>query len=130
MKSTFTKEEEQYIAESYDKIPYQEMATKLGRNYNSVRGVARRMGVVVPRHISGKYKPGGLKACYVNESFFTVPNPLNCYWAGFIAADGSITCRSDFDKSLFFKLSTKDLKHLETFKEQIEHKGNLHFKNQ
>lgn len=53
----------------------------------------------------------------VNENFFSEPNLLNSYWAGFIAADGSI---QDKNNKLCIELSLKELYHLENFKKHIE----------
>jgi len=52
-----------------------------------------------------------LRKFNINDSFFKYLSPLNCYWAGFIAADGCI-----INNKLILALSTKDLNHLEKFK--------------
>jgi len=44
-----------------------------------------------------------------NHDFFTVPNKLNSYWAGFIAADGCVTGKH----TLAIGLSEKDKEHLQ-----------------
>jgi hypothetical protein len=51
----------------------------------------------------------------VKEDFFSIPNLLNCYWAGFLAADG---CKPK-KFSVTLALSVKDLTHLERFKFDI-----------
>lgn len=56
-----------------------------------------------------------------NEKYFLKPNTENCYWAGFIAADGSITK----DNSLSITLSIKDIDHLKTFKNKIKYTGEI-----
>lgn len=88
-----------------------------------------KIGIRKTRKEMGRSSFSGRKACYVNENFFKTPNFLNSYWAGFIAADGCITSKNDFNKRLFFKLSTKDLGHLKTFKDQIQHDGTLFIRN-
>lgn len=45
-----------------------------------------------------------------NHNFFKNKNPLNCYWAGFIAADGNISSKGS---TLKIALSAKDAEHLE-----------------
>lgn len=45
-----------------------------------------------------------------NHNFFKNKNPLNSYWAGFIAADGSISSKGN---ELKIALSAKDAGHLE-----------------
>lgn len=57
---------------------------------------------------------------FCNDSFFAIPNPINSYWAGFIAADGSIDKR---DSRLAIELGIKDEIILQTFKTQIEYTG-------
>jgi hypothetical protein len=52
-----------------------------------------------------------------DENFFSVPNILNSYWAGFIAADGCI--RGYHDHYLSLGLSKKDISHLEKFKRDL-----------
>lgn len=56
-----------------------------------------------------------------NEKYFSKPNIENCYWAGFIAADGCITK----DNSLSITLSIKDIDHLKTFKNKIKYTGKI-----
>jgi hypothetical protein len=47
-----------------------------------------------------------------DHTFFTTPNEINSYWAGFIAADGSISKRGN---ALRITLSAKDKEHLQKF---------------
>lgn len=49
-----------------------------------------------------------------NENFFEKENEFSYYWAGFLAADGSVN-----KKSLYLQLAEKDLDHLNKFKEII-----------
>jgi len=46
------------------------------------------------------------------HNFFHTPNKLNSYWAGFIAADGSVSSRGN---CLTISLAAKDKTHLEKF---------------
>lgn len=62
-----------------------------------------------------------------NSSFFSSPNIRNCYWAGFIAADGYI--RKD-GKTLEISIHEKDRCLLEAFKTDLQYEGLLkHRKN-
>ncbi|MEK6883017.1 MAG: hypothetical protein AABY22_25560 [Nanoarchaeota archaeon] len=63
----------------------------------------------------------------INENFFEIPNLLNSYWAGFIAADGNIRKNG---KILKIKLSVKDLERLEKFKEDTRFEGNIGYYKQ
>lgn len=47
-----------------------------------------------------------------NHTFFTTPNKINSYWAGFIAADGNISKKGN---TLTLSLSAKDKQHLQKF---------------
>lgn len=79
-----------------------------------------------------KYAPGknpnshkkGRRKYNVNDSFFSEPNILNSYYAGFIAADGCIRSRqSEESKYLTFGLSIKDKEWIERFVKDIEFTG-------
>lgn len=56
----------------------------------------------------------------VDDFFFNIPNELNSYYAGFIAADGNIRSRNSEKRTLGIGLSSKDSKWLKTFKEKIK----------
>ena len=53
-----------------------------------------------------------------NEDYFTDPNLVNSYWAGFIAADGSVAKVRDTGR-LTIKLSSRDKSHLEKIQKEI-----------
>lgn len=57
-----------------------------------------------------------------NDLFFNNLNPISCYWAGFIAADGNI---SDLQNRLTIKLKSTDYTHLEKFKLDINFNGKI-----
>lgn len=59
----------------------------------------------------------------LNEDYFSVPNLENCYWAGFIAADGNIEKNH---RSLKVSLSIKDLEHLSKFKQSLAYTGPMY----
>ena len=54
---------------------------------------------------------------YSNELFFNKLNPVSAYWAGFIAADGTLIFK---DKGISIGLNNKDKDHLLKFKEAIQ----------
>ena len=56
----------------------------------------------------------------VNHNYFSEMSDESVYWAGFIAADGSL---SDKENRLTIELSTRDINHLEKFKKHICHTG-------
>lgn len=55
----------------------------------------------------------------VNDCFFSKPNVINSYYAGFIAADGYICGRKSEQRTLKIELSTKDKEWLYKFKENV-----------
>lgn len=57
----------------------------------------------------------------VNDNFFKELTLLNCYYGGFLAADGNV-----FNHKLTIGLSSKDDKWMEDFKKSIEFEGELH----
>lgn len=59
-----------------------------------------------------------------NEKFFHIPNILNSYWSGFIAADGCIYKTKNQDCLQLF-ISYKDVDHLYRFKECIKYSGDI-----
>ncbi len=72
-----------------------------------------------------EYKlPSRRNTLWFNHDFFKDLNLLNCYWAGFIAADGCIyKSKKSNSICLAIQLSTKDLNHLERFKDDINWNG-------
>lgn len=83
------------------------------RTYNAIRLRARKIKA------RSKLRGGGMvRRCLVIDNFFSVPNPTNCYWAGFIAADGSIG--SGYRRrQLAIALKITDREHLEAFRDAI-----------
>lgn len=66
----------------------------------------------------------------VDLDFFSRDTEESFYWAGFIAADGNVQIKKDKKGNiqgyeLRIKLSIKDLKHLEKFKEQIQSEAQI-----
>ena len=57
-----------------------------------------------------------------NLEFFKTPNELNCYWAGFIAADGNIQPSRN---TVCIMLAAKDKCHLERFSNDIRYTGSV-----
>jgi hypothetical protein len=59
----------------------------------------------------------------VNNFYFSKYNKENCYWAGFILADGYI--RTNKRYTLEIKLQKQDVDHLNKFKKTIEYEGTV-----
>lgn len=88
----------------------QGIADKYGYGFDAVRGYMKR------NNIEFKYKT--IYSC--DENFFSKDDEESFYWAGFLAADGSI-CKKGKDHAFVLKLAlaTKDLIHLEKFKKAL-----------
>lgn len=63
-----------------------------------------------------------------NVDFFSIPNEINSYWAGFIGSDGCIQKNNGSNNSmvLTINLQKKDELHLYKFKNYIEYTGPVH----
>jgi hypothetical protein len=66
-----------------------------------------------------------MKNSNLKHDFFAVPNIVNSYWAGFIAADGD---RGEENYRLGMHLNLKDLRHLEKFKRIINSDNKIQIK--
>lgn len=66
-----------------------------------------------------------LRKFNINDDYFSTPNKENCYWAGFIAADGCI----HNNRKLVISISDVDLILLEDFKKHTNCENNIHFYN-
>lgn len=109
--------EDTIIKENYSSTHAKKLLLLLpDRTANSIRIRARYLSV--PGKI---YSP---RLYSINSNYFEVPNLQNCYWAGFIAADGCIYQRYN-SKILSIGLQASDLCHLERFKNDTEFEGKI-----
>jgi len=96
---------------------YGKIAAHLGVCVRTVNNISKRLDIDLPRWV--KYS--------IDENFFARENELAFYWAGFIAADGCISSTSGAN-ALNIKLSAKDAKHLEKFRDVISPQRPIHQK--
>lgn len=96
------KKKNQYTAIQLSKL--------LNRSVSSIQAKLFNLGI----------KSGPLTKCRHNEDFFDILNNTNCYWAGFIAADGYID-----QNRLGITISSKDKNHLKRFAKDIKYNGNI-----
>lgn len=94
----------------------QDIAKYFGVSCSHIYKLKKKYGLSTKRK-SYKY----LRKFKVDDNFFTKPNNINCYWAGFIAADGCIQSKN----KLILSLSYKDLDQLEKFKQDINSNHNI-----
>lgn len=88
---------------------------------------AKEISIVVCRSLSAtqskiyelSQKKDSIKLKY-DYNFFDIPNILNSYWAGFIAADGSIRYKP---QQVSIRLCTKDKVHIEQFIHDVKYTG-------
>lgn len=86
----------------------------------------KKWNIEVRKHNSGyKQPPDFNKIYHCNSKYFSIPTEENCYWAGFIAADGNITD----DNSIRILIRASDEEILNEFKDCIQYTGNIHHYN-
>jgi hypothetical protein len=93
-----------------------QIGKKFSIKANSVKYRLLKLGV--------KLRPKGRYKTYkFNEDFFAIPNELNSYWAGFIAADFSLRRQGGKRRlsELSCSLAVKDKDQLERFMSDIGH---------
>jgi hypothetical protein len=113
MKTLWTKNEDQILISNYNILTYKQIQNHIpSRSISAIKNRARYLKLVSNSNLGRKWS--------VNLNYFKKLNPINCYWAGFIAADGNVS-----NKRLSIGLSIKDLSHLEQFKEDIQFTGKV-----
>lgn len=110
---TWTEQEEKFLKENYKKLKNKEIAKILNKKTKSIKDKAFLM------KITSNFT--------YDKSFFKIPNLLNSYWAGFIAADGCLQHRENSNiYCLIIELSKNDENHLIKFKSDINYNGNIY----
>lgn len=100
------------LAES-GKFSYDEIGLKLNRTKSSCQGKASSLGIKNP-FIFRLYS--------LNENFFAIPNEKNCFWAGFIGADGCLK-KSGQTYVLIVELAKEDECVLQQLQSDLEYQG-------
>ncbi len=117
MSKNWSNNELDILRNNYGKIPISKVKELLpNRSNNSINHKAFRLS------IKGSLL---LYRAKVNDSFFSEYNPISCYYAGLIAADGNIVQNRGV-----LRLSQKDKTVLEKFKSIIQYEGNITRTNQ
>ena len=108
IQTKWTEEEVEIIISNYNKITYKEINKLLPtRTVFQIRNKANYMGLCSQNNLR-KYS--------VNKQYFKKLNVQNCYWGGFIAADGNI-----YNKRLSIGLAHKDKHLLEKLVENMQY---------
>ncbi len=102
--SPWKEDEVNYLIEHSGIMSWKNIGQYLGRTHSSVLSKASKL------RVKGNPSFSCERLYERNSDFFSVLNPISCYWAGFIAADGCIQ-----RNQLQIKLSVKDKDHLSKF---------------
>jgi|LakMenEpi03Aug12_release.lakeMendotaPanAssembly.Ray.scaffolds.fasta_scaffold490623_2 hypothetical protein len=121
MGKRWTEQENIYLKQNYELISYKEIAVNLQRTIESVSNQVRKLSLYNSKGC-GNNKMSHKRQYEINESFFKVPNILNCYWAGFLAADGNVRKK---DYRTYVCLQNGDKEHLNKLKQDIEYSGEI-----
>lgn len=105
-------------------VPEKVAAKQFNINYKTLSYYKKKYGIKSNQIGKAKFSHIGKRNNKVNDYFFETPNELNCYWAGFIAADGCIHEKTG-QNVLSICISNKDDKHLKIFKNNIDFSGNI-----
>lgn len=111
--SKWTEEEDAILKKYYGILAYKDQLEFLPshRTVNSIQNRVQQLGLFVTPQctINALTK--------VDDKFFSNLSSTNCYWGGFISADGWIE-----EGTLKLKVPIQDSNHLLIFKDQIQHK--------
>lgn len=116
----WTKKETDLLKDNYGKITTQELSPLLAnRSIQTIIAKANSLKLTSNLRFQGRHRKYSF-----NETYFSIPNINNCYWAGFIAGDGYIgyTGPSSY-LYLGIKQSDKDI--LKNFQKEIKYNGKI-----
>lgn len=117
MRKYWTEVELKYLEENYCKVSMQTLQLNLpNRTKESIRLKANRLGFIKEgtAHLRKK----------VNSYAFSELTNEACYWAGFIAADGSLSSKRT---AIEIMLSALDAQHLERFGSFLQYEGEVRY---
>lgn len=112
----WTDAEINFLKSNINSVSYVNIAANLpGRTVDAVKQRAQLLGL----EKTGRHFP----RVWRRDDFFSIPNLLNSYWAGFIAADG---CIGDKPRvSLRIGVHQKDRSHIQSFVDAVEYRGKV-----
>lgn len=113
----WTKEEDEILAANYGKLSFKEIKQFLP--HRTEISISARISNLNLKDDDVKKKFSislGYRKYKVDDYYFSIPNLENCYWAGFLAADGNILN----GKKIQVDLSIKDRIILENFKNSLD----------
>lgn len=112
----WSENEKLILKQKYPHTTAYNLCKLLNRSVNAIHGKASELKIKSKMlgKTNLKYK--------INHNFFSKPNLLNSYWAGFIAADGCIVDATKYLR-LTIQLSRKDHNLLEKLKKDLKYTG-------
>lgn len=122
LKLPITKEKvEEIIQYSIDhQIPEKEACKIFGIKSKGLYQFKKRLGIKTNPIGNAQFTARRKRVYKVDDDFFEKPNLLNCYYAGFLAADG---CISRSEKTCSIGLARKDRDWVANFKNDIKFEG-------
>lgn len=87
------------------------IAKKYDINIKTVYNILKRKNI---------YERHGTRKFFFDEEYFKIFSPESCYWAGFIASDGSV-----FNNTISIGINDRDIEHLVKFLSSIKGKQNI-----
>lgn len=119
-RGTLTDEEYQTIKDNLHLDSRQLAALLPNRTFSSIRhyrlALRKELGLVKLNR----------RQSDVNDSYFKDLDSQVCYWAGLLAADGSIKVNSDKSASVKLKLADKDKILIERFRDAVKYTGKIY----
>lgn len=97
------------------KFSYKQIGKLMNRSSNSCRSHARKVLDIKNKYLTHKYE--------VNKNFWNEQNLLNCYWNGFLQADGYSEYKTNKNHTLALSLSVLDKHQVEKFKKDCDYTG-------
>lgn len=104
------------LSNEYGKVKIDILVGKLNRDKRSIRNKANNLKIKGNMSLAKRI-------FNFNEFYFDNPNIDNCYWAGFIAADGYITTN---ESTLSIQIHKNDEATLLAFRDCIDYEGNIY----
>lgn len=118
IQNKWTDQETSLLKSNYGRMTYSELHAMLPRRtVFQIRNKASYEGLTQHSNLGRKY------SC--NKEYFRVPNLENCYWAGFLAADGCVS-----GNKISFSLCNKDSYALSEFIDAIDYTGKIYDKGE
>ena len=112
-KVLWSPKEDAFLRKYYGHLSYSDISRSMGRSWSAVRNRSSYIGLTDRSNLGRKYS--------ANTEFFSTPNVINSYWAGFIAADG---CISDNGR-LAIGLARLDIAHLDQLCIDLDYTGGV-----